>query len=138
MGVAKLAAAASIVFGSGQELALLAGDPAADPRAAAGELLELGVRTVVVKRGRQGATAYTPDGATSVPARLVRAADVVGAGDAFVSGYLSGVLDRLGEAGRLRRGAAVSAFAVGSVGDWEGLPTRAELTLLDAHEETIR
>ncbi|MHB1594886.1 MAG: sugar kinase [Streptosporangiaceae bacterium] len=133
-----LATAASIIFGSGPELALLAGDPEADPRAAAGELLELGVRTVIVKLGAEGATAYTPDGATAVPARKVRVADVVGAGDAFVSGYLSGVLDGLGEAGRLRRAAAVSAFAVGSVGDWEGLPTRSELSLLDAEEETIR
>lgn len=133
-----LAAAASIVFGSGPELALLAGEPGADPRAAAAELLELGVRTVVVKRGAEGATAYTPDGAAAVPARRVRVADVVGAGDAFVTGYLSGVLDGLGEPGRLRRAAAVSAFAVGSVGDWEGLPTRPELSLLDAEEETIR
>ena len=93
---------------------------------------------MIVKRGVQGATAYTADGTTSVPARVVPAADVVGAGDAFVSGYLSGVLDGLGEADRLRRGAAVSAFAVGSTGDWEGLPTRPQLSLLDAQEETTR
>jgi 2-dehydro-3-deoxygluconokinase len=96
------------------------------------------VQAVIVKRGVQGATAYTADGTTSVPARVVPAADVVGAGDAFVSGYLSGVLDGLGEADRLRRGAAVSAFAVGSTGDWEGLPTRPQLSLLDAQEETTR
>jgi 2-dehydro-3-deoxygluconokinase len=133
-----LAAAASIVFGSGQELALLAGDPAAGPQAAAAELLGLGVQAVIAKRGAQGATAYTADGAASVPARTVRAADVVGAGDAFVAGYLSGVLDGLSEADRLQRGATVSAFAVGTAGDWEGLPTRLELSLLDAGEETIR
>jgi 2-dehydro-3-deoxygluconokinase len=133
-----LAAAASIVFGSEPELALLTGDPAAGARAAADELLELGAQAVVVKRGVHGAAAYTADGAASVPARVVRAVDVVGAGDAFVSGYLSGVLDGLGTAGRLRRGAAVSAFAVGSTGDWEGLPTRPELSLLEAEEETIR
>lgn len=133
-----LAKAASIIFGSGQELALLAGDPDADPQAAASELLQLGVQAVIVKRGAEGATAYTADGATAVPARTVRAADVVGAGDAFVAGYLSGVLDGLGEADRLRRGSAVSAFAVGCAGDWEGLPTRAELALLDAEEDTIR
>lgn len=133
-----LAAAANIVFGSEPELALVTSSLAADARAAADELLELGVRAVVVKRGAHGATAYTADGATSVPARVVRAVDVIGAGDAFVSGYLSGVLDGLGTADRLRRGAAVSAFAVGSTGDWEGLPTRQELSLLDAAEETIR
>jgi 2-dehydro-3-deoxygluconokinase len=133
-----LAAAASIVFGSAQELALLAADPATAPQAAADELLGLGVRAVVLKRGVHGATAYTADGETSVPARAVRAVDVIGAGDAFVAGYLSGVLDGLDTDGRLRRAAAVSAFAVSSAGDWEGLPTRTELSLLDAEEETIR
>jgi 2-dehydro-3-deoxygluconokinase len=63
---------------------------------------------------------------------------VIGAGDAFVAGYLSGSLDGLDTTGCLRRGSGVSAFAVGSAGDWEGLPTRRELSLLDAEEETIR
>lgn len=133
-----LAAMAGLVFGSEPELALLTDDPAASADAAADELLGRGAQAVVVKRGAQGATAYTPDGVTSVPARAVRVVDVIGAGDAFVAGYLSGVLDRLDEAGRLGRGAAVSAFAIGAAGDWEGLPTRRELELLDGREETIR
>lgn len=133
-----LAALADIVFGSEPELSLVADDPAADAPTAAVELLGRGARAVVVKRGADGATAYTAGGATSVPARAVRAVDVVGAGDAFVAGYLSGALDDLDTAGRLRRGTAASAFAVGSRGDWEGLPTRRELTLLDAEDDTIR
>jgi 2-dehydro-3-deoxygluconokinase len=133
-----LVPAADIVFGSARELALLTDDLAGDVRAMAEDLLGRGVATVVVKRGADGATAYTAHGVSSVPARAVRAVDVIGAGDAFVAGYLSGVLDGLGTDGRLRRAAAVSAFAVGSTGDWEGLPTRAELSLLDAEEETIR
>jgi 2-dehydro-3-deoxygluconokinase len=127
-----------VVFGSETELALLTSDPAAGAPAAADDLLRRGVRAVVVKRGAGGATAYTADGAVSVPARVVRAVDVIGAGDAFVAGYLSAALDGLDTAGRLRRGATVSAFAVGSAGDWEGLPTRRDLSLLDAEEETIR
>ncbi|MBO0806304.1 MAG: sugar kinase, partial [Nocardiopsaceae bacterium] len=104
-----------------------------------GELLDRGATAVVVKRGARGATAYTADdGAVWVPAREVRAVDVVGAGDAFVAGYLSGVLDGLGTAGRLRRGADVSAFAVGTEGDWEGLPSRRDLALLDAGDDPVR
>jgi 2-dehydro-3-deoxygluconokinase len=133
-----LAAMAGIVFGSEPELALVADDPAAGADAAADELLGRGAQAVVVKRGAGGATAYTPDGVTSVPARAIRVVDVIGAGDAFVAGYLSGLLDRLDEPGRLERGAAVSAFAIGAAGDWEGLPTRRELELLDGGEETIR
>jgi 2-dehydro-3-deoxygluconokinase len=133
-----LTAAADIIFGSEQELALLTGNPAASGRAAADELLDGGAAAVVVKRGVHGATAHTADGVTSVPAREVRVVDVIGAGDAFVAGYLSGVLDGLGTDARLRRAATVSAFAVGAAGDWEGLPARTELNLLDAEEETIR
>jgi 2-dehydro-3-deoxygluconokinase len=133
-----LAAAASVVFGSERELALLTSDPAAGQQDAAGELLRRGVQAVVVKRGAQGAAAYTAGGVSSVPARAVRVVDVVGAGDALVAGYLSGVLDGLGTQECLRRGVTVSAFAVGSSGDWEGLPTRAELGLLDEEDETIR
>ena len=137
-GLRPLAALASLIFASEAELAVLAGDPARGPDAAAGKLLGQGVQAVVVKRGARGATSYTADGARSVPARTVRAVDVIGAGDAFVSGYLSGVLDGLDEVGRLRRGTDVSAFAVSCAGDWEGLPTRAELDLLGAQEEAVR
>jgi 2-dehydro-3-deoxygluconokinase len=133
-----LAVAASLIFASEPELALVAADPDSGEAAAADELLERGAQAVVVKRGAQGATAYTAGGARSVPARKVRAVDVIGAGDAFVSGYLSGLLDGLGEDGRLERGAQVSGFAVACSGDWEGLPTRAELDLLGAQEEAIR
>jgi hypothetical protein len=43
-------------------------------------------------------------------------------------------------AGRLRRGVTLGAFAVSTRGDWEGLPRRDELALLDDHEagSTIR
>lgn len=133
-----LAAAASFIFGSGPELALLAEDPAAEEKTVATELLDLGAQAVVVKRGADGATAYTANGVATASARTVRAVDVIGAGDAFVSGYLSGVLDGLAAADCLRRGADVAAFAVGATGDWEGLPTRTELGLLDSEEETIR
>jgi 2-dehydro-3-deoxygluconokinase len=133
-----LALLASLIFASEAELALVAADPAQGVAAAADELVGRGARAVVVKRGAEGATSYTADGPRSVPARRVRAVDVVGAGDAFVSGYLSGLLDGIGEDGRLRRGAEVSAFAVACHGDWEGLPTRAELGLLGAHEAAIR
>jgi 2-dehydro-3-deoxygluconokinase len=134
-----LAAAADIIFGSASELALLTDEPAeADGQAAAAELLRRGAAAVIVKRGAGGAAARTAAGVTTVPARDVRTVDVVGAGDAFVSGYLSGLLDGLATDGCLRRAAAVSAFAVSCAGDWEGLPTRAELGLLDEPEQTVR
>jgi 2-dehydro-3-deoxygluconokinase len=60
--------------------------------------------------------------------------DTIGAGDAFTAGYLSAILDGLDLGDRLARGCALGAFAVAHTGDWEGLPTRDQLMLLDVPE----
>lgn len=92
-----------------------------------------GVGQVVVKRGADGASAYLAgEGVVHQAARTVIAVDTVGAGDAFVAGYLSGVLDGLAVSDRLLRAVTVAGFAVSTVGDWAGLPNRDELHLLDA------
>jgi 2-dehydro-3-deoxygluconokinase len=91
----------------------------------------LGPSEVVLKLGAAGATARDGMEAASARAPQVVAVDPIGAGDAFVAGYLSAVLDGLPLADRLRRACAVGAFAVTSHGDWESLPRRAELDLLD-------
>ncbi|GES29295.1 sugar kinase [Streptomyces angustmyceticus] len=100
-------------------------------------LLDLGVGEVVVKLGAAGATAFTCGGSLHRPARAVRAVDAVGAGDAFVAGYLSALLDGEGPAGCLERAVTTGAFAVASPGDWEGAPTRAELGMLGAPPGTV-
>ncbi|MEU7160613.1 sugar kinase [Streptomyces chrestomyceticus] len=144
-------------------LCLPPGSPT-DTGAQARALLSAGVQEVTVKLGSAGATSYTrpfrpgaPAGSTSdthsaeapsdaqdaggdalrQPAVAVRAVDAVGAGDAFVAGYLSALLDGEGVAGRLERGVTTGAFAVASPGDWEGAPTRAELNLLGAPPGTV-
>jgi 2-dehydro-3-deoxygluconokinase len=95
------------------------------------DLLAAGVAEVVVKHGGQGATSHTAQGSVHRPARPVPVLDIVGAGDAFVAGLLSATLDQLDVDGRLERAVTTAAFAVATSGDWEGLPTRAELSLLD-------
>lgn len=127
---------AGIVIASDDELGLVATAPAgADDTDTSelvmvAELLGLGVREVVVKRGAAGASVYTPDGRWDAPAVPVTSIDTVGAGDAFTAGYLSGLLDGADVPGRLQRGALTGAFAVSTAGDWEGLPARTELALL--------
>jgi 2-dehydro-3-deoxygluconokinase len=116
-----LARLADLVIGSADELPLL--DPVPD-------LLARGVREVIVKRGADGATAITADGELAVPAIPVTAVDPVGAGDSFVAGYLSAHLDGADLPARLHRAATLGAFAAATPGDWQGLPTRAELDLL--------
>ncbi|MER6362710.1 sugar kinase [Kitasatospora sp. NPDC001527] len=123
---------ADVLVASADELPLVAGAPALDEPEAVAELLTRGPGEVVVTRGAAGATLTTADGTVDQPARRVPVVDVVGAGDAFVAGYLSGLLDGLAPPARLHRAATTAAFAVATPGDWEGLPTRRDLHLLDA------
>ncbi|RZT19705.1 2-dehydro-3-deoxygluconokinase [Kribbella sp. VKM Ac-2569] len=112
------------VFASDDELDLLteAEDPVAD-------LLST-VDTVVVTAGGKGAWAHSADGTIHSAALPVTVVDSIGAGDAFVSGYLSATLDNLAPDARLTRATTSGAFCVTAYGDWESLPTRQDLTLL--------
>ncbi|MBB2911091.1 2-dehydro-3-deoxygluconokinase [Streptosporangium becharense] len=105
----------------------------------AGDALAAGVAEVVVKHGSAGAEVWAGGEHVRLPARRVPVASTIGAGDAFVAGYLSGLLDGLSPAGRLERGVTLGAFAVATHGDWHGLPTREELGLLSlAAGDTVR
>ncbi|MGO1466511.1 MAG: sugar kinase [Microbacterium gubbeenense] len=119
----RLVSGADIVIASPDELDLVGGDPAA--------LIRAGAREVVVKNGVAGATAHEADRTVTVPARRVTVVDSIGAGDAFSAGYLSGWLDELSLEERMERAHTLGAFAVASHGDWEGLPRRDELDLID-------
>jgi 2-dehydro-3-deoxygluconokinase len=122
----------AVVVASEDELDLIAPPEAATEEERVSSLLAAGVAEIVVKRGAAGAGAYTASGTAHRPARRVRVADTVGAGDAFVAGYLSAMLDDLDLPARLDRATTTAAFAVASPGDWEGLPTRRELKLIDS------
>lgn len=93
---------------------------------------ELGALDVIVKQGERGATARISSRQYQVSAPQVLAVDTVGAGDAFCAGYLSGVLDDLAPQDRLVRAVTVAAFCVQTSGDWQGLPSRADLPLIAA------
>jgi len=134
--LSELVRKAHIVIASEDELGLVA---AQDESEAAHELAACGVSQLVIKRGARGATIWYEGEAHHAPAIAVPVLDTIGAGDAFTAGYLSGVLDGLSPAEALRRGTVTGAFSVSVVGDWEGLPTREELSLLDVETgETVR
>ena len=124
------------VFTSDDELDLLtdASNPVAD-------LLKT-VETLVVTAGGKGAWAHTKSaGPAEVhtihrPALPVTVVDSIGAGDAFVSGYLSATLDNLSTESRLERATTSGAFCVTAYGDWESLPTREDLSLLSHSQGT--
>jgi 2-dehydro-3-deoxygluconokinase len=115
-----------LLFVGDDELAMVTGET--DPHRAARDLVARGPAEVVVKRGAEGALAATADGGLAEQAAVaVRVVDAIGAGDSFTAGYLAARCEGLALAGRLRWGAIAAACTVGAHGDWEGLPTRADL-----------
>ncbi|SHH34227.1 2-dehydro-3-deoxygluconokinase [Jatrophihabitans endophyticus] len=128
----RLASRADVVIGGPAELALLGGDEQLE------HVAELGPTEVVRTEGASGATAFADGTTEHVAAHDVRVVDVVGAGDAFVAGYLAARLDGRSVGERLRLGVLLGAFAVGTWGDWEGLPRRDELGLIEHGDEVLR
>ena len=63
--------------------------------------------------------------------------DPVGAGDAFAAAYLAELSSDRSAEDRLAAARAAGAFAVTVPGDWEGLPSLADLALLDVHEDVV-
>ena len=97
-----------------------------------------GVSHLVVKDGANGAHAFSDDAAAYRPAYTVSVVDTVGAGDAFVAGYLTAWLEGHDMATCLDRGARSGALVCMVIGDWEGAPTHADLALFDAGDSVDR
>jgi 2-dehydro-3-deoxygluconokinase len=109
----------------------------ADARALAAGLDRLGPNQVLVKQGAAGSLSTIDGRMHRTPARSVDVVDSVGAGDAFGAGYLSGLCRGLSAEERLDLATAAGAFAVTVPGDWEGLPSTADLSLLDGGEDAV-
>jgi 2-dehydro-3-deoxygluconokinase len=115
-----LVSRADIAF-AGPEEAALVGAPSLTALAA------LGPAEVIIKDGARGCTALIAGTTLQVPALSVQVIDPVGAGDAFVAGYLTERLAGAAADVRLRTAIAAGAFAVTVPGDCEGLARRADL-----------
>jgi 2-dehydro-3-deoxygluconokinase len=118
-----LVSRADVVFAGPEEAALFIGS---DPVLEA--LTALGPTEVIVKDGPRGCTALIDGSRFTVPALSVQVVDSVGAGDAFVAGYLADRLAGAKPEQRLTTAIAAGAFAVTVPGDCESLPTRADLS----------
>ena len=119
-----LAHRADIVFSSVDEVGLLLpgwhgeGATAAE---AADALAAAGHRHVVVTDGARGSAARIDDTTTLGSAVPVAVVDTVGAGDAFVGGYLVGLSRGDDVDGCLRLASQLGAAACRHAGDWEGV-----------------
>lgn len=128
-----------IVFAGEDEAAIVLGDAADDsPESLARGLAQFGPSEVVIKRGADGAYALIDGQSYSESAVPIDPVDTVGAGDAFVAGYLAELVAGLDPSQRLHTAVCTGAFACLARGDWEGLPRRSELAMLGGREPVVR
>lgn len=137
-GVEEVVRLSTVVKASDEDLALLY--PGRSTVDVARHWVGLGAELVVVTLGAQGVTWQAASGASGeAPTRATTVVDTVGAGDSFMAGLLSGLLDAdaLGARASLQpsgdgviraaveRGLATSGITVGRAGAYA--PTRSEL-----------
>lgn len=100
-------------------------------------LAALGPAQVLLKQGAAGSLSSIDGVVRRSAAHPVTVVDPVGAGDAYGAGYLSGLCRGLAPEERLRLATAAGAFAVTVPGDWEGLPSLADLELLEGGQDVV-
>jgi len=122
----RLTERSDVVFAGLDEAAFLLDDPIDDPADAAIRLADRYDVEAVVKCGASGAVTGLDGRSWSVAAVPTVVVDTVGAGDAFVAGYLAERLDGQDIPRRLRTAAAAGAAACRHAGDWENALTRSE------------
>lgn len=90
-------------------------------------LLSSGIETLIVKRGKDGASVFQKDGSVQdVPGFPVNILNVLGAGDAFASGFLYGLLQGWDLYKSCRMGNASGAHVVTQKGCANFMPTLKE------------
>lgn len=125
------------MFAGDTEAAIAVGD-AQDPWELARRINEMGASQAVIKLGADGCVAVVHGEKHAQRAVPIRAVDTVGAGDAFVAGYIAELLNDEDVPQRLLTAVRTGAFACLVPGDWEGMPRRTELDLLDSTEPVSR
>ncbi|MCD6218803.1 carbohydrate kinase family protein [Candidatus Calescamantes bacterium] len=98
------------------------------PETIAEFFLKRGVKVIGIKMGERGC--YTTDGEKEIkiPACKVKVVDTTGAGDAFVGGFLVGVLENWDLEYTTRFANTVGAFCVQEIGASQGIKSREEVT----------
>ncbi len=145
--LAHLAGLAGLLFAGPEEAGLLLGQGSGaagvstfdEGEVLAQKLGRLAGGTVVLKLGALGALALSGDRVERAPTRPVQVVDAVGAGDAFVAGYLARLVRGGSVSDCLHAGNLLGGAVCQVPGDWEGLPTADELAdLTGGAGEVIR
>ena len=131
-----IAARATIVFAGDDEAALFVDGTA--PADLATAIAALGPSQVVIKLGQNGCIALINSAIWCVAAIPITPLDTVGAGDAFVAGYLAELVAGSPPQTRLATAVRTGAFACLGPGDWESYARSDELRLLDGGDPVTR
>ncbi|WP_051423496.1 sugar kinase [Arthrobacter sp. MA-N2] len=132
----RLTAQSDIVFAGDDEAGIAVGPGTS--LELAHRLSDLGPSQAIIKRGPAGCVAVVDGVEYEADALKIQPVDTVGAGDAFVAGYVSEHLRGSCVEERLSMAVRTGAFACLVPGDWEGMPRRGELALLEAIEPVAR
>ena len=123
----SLLRSATLAVGTEEELAAASGS--GDVATGAAALLESGVKGLIVKRGARGCTVFRPDAPPADVAPFpVEVLNVLGAGDAFASGFLYGYLQGWPLERAARMGNACGAIVVTRHGCANFMPTLDEVS----------
>ena len=125
-------------FVAAADVLLVSAARLADRRAYLSDAVARGCLLAVCTDGGSGALALDADGWISVGTAPAAVVDTNGAGDAFLAGLLTGVLDGLPTTAALARASAVGALAVGTRELGAPHATRDEVDRLAAEVEVRR
>jgi sugar/nucleoside kinase (ribokinase family) len=135
--VAKVLPWTDVFFPNSDEAARITGTR--DGREQAARFRNAGCKTVVITRGADGALCESEQGVWDAAAHAVPAVDATGTGDAFVSGYVLGLLQQRDPATCLRYGSAMGARCVQSLGATTGAMTASQLMeFVERHPLEVR
>lgn len=127
-----------VIFGNEKELRALTGCTTTSDAVAFAQRAMLGhaCRAMYITQGGDGALAVRTTSVEHVPAFEVEVVDTTGAGDAFVAGGISALVERRNDIDVLTRGAATAALACGAFGGRAGQPTMEAVRRLTNHRDS--
>jgi sugar/nucleoside kinase (ribokinase family) len=120
-----------------EEATILTGET--NPEKQAEIFLNAGCNIAIVTRGEDGALLMSAHETLEAPAFSIEVVDVSGAGDAFVAGFIVGLLEQWTMLDSLRFASLIGASACTSLGCTRGVFTRAESEVyLRSHQLPIK